>query len=153
MLSYLTLKNFKCFEEQSFALGNLTIVAGANGAGKSTLIQALMLLRQSDACVRRNRTVSEKMRIEDLVDRGDGTGRMCALTSDGHVWLELHRIAIFAVPFLDETIQLFTEGRSGQISDVWLDMAGACFGLLAAALVKRLWNMSRRRGRRRRGWR
>ena len=47
MLSYLTLKNFKCFEEQSFALGNLTIVAGANGAGKSTLIQALMLLRQS----------------------------------------------------------------------------------------------------------
>ena len=36
MLSYLTLKNFKCFEEQSFALGNLTIVAGANGAGKST---------------------------------------------------------------------------------------------------------------------
>ena len=48
MLSYLTLKNFKCFEEQSFALGNLTIVAGANGAGKSTLIQALMLLRQSD---------------------------------------------------------------------------------------------------------
>lgn len=47
MLSYLTLKNFKCFEEQDFALGNLTIVSGANGAGKSTLIQALMLLRQS----------------------------------------------------------------------------------------------------------
>ena len=47
-----------------------------------------MLLRQSDACVRRNRTVSEKMRIEDLVDRGDGTGRMCALTPDGHIWLE-----------------------------------------------------------------
>ena len=60
-----------------------------------------MLLRQSDACVRRNRTVSEKMRIEDLVDQGDGTGRMCALTPDGHVWLEIHRIAIFAVPFLD----------------------------------------------------
>ena len=48
MLSYLALKNFKCFEEQSFTLGNLTLVAGANGAGKSTLIQALMLLRQSD---------------------------------------------------------------------------------------------------------
>ena len=40
------------------------------------------------------------------------------------------RIAIFAVPFLDETIQLFTEGRSGQISDVWLDMAGALTGTL-----------------------
>ena len=48
----------------------------------------------------------------------------------GPVWLELHRIAIFAVPFLDETIQLFTEGRSGQISDVWLDMAGALTGTL-----------------------
>ena len=41
MLSYLTLKNFKCFEEQSFALGNLTIVAGANGAGKSTLMKII----------------------------------------------------------------------------------------------------------------
>ena len=28
------------------------------------------------------------------------------------------------IPFVDETIQLFTEGRSGQISDVWLDMSG-----------------------------
>ena len=96
-----------------------------------------MLLTESDACVRRNRTVSEKMRIEDLVDRGDGTGRMCALTPDGHVWLELHRIAIFAVPFLDETIQLFTEGRSGQLSDVWLDMAGALTGTVLYLAARR----------------
>lgn len=61
MLSYLTLKNFKCFEEQSFALGNLTIVAGANGAGKSTLIQALMLLRQSD--LDKRTLLSEKVRL------------------------------------------------------------------------------------------
>lgn len=98
-----------------------------------------MLLRQSDACVRRNRTVSEKMRMEDLVDRGDGTGRMCALTPDGHVWLELHRIAIFAVPFLDETIQLFTEGRSGQLSDVWLDMAGALTGTVLYLAARRIY--------------
>ena len=98
-----------------------------------------MLLRQSDACVRRNRTVSEKMRIEDLVDRGDGTGRMCALTPDGHIWLEIHRIAIFAVPFLDETIQLFTEGRSGQISDVWLDMAGALTGTVLYLAARRIY--------------
>lgn len=98
-----------------------------------------MLLSQSDACVRRNRTVSEKMRIEDLVDRGDGTGRMCALTPDGHVWLEIHRIAIFAVPFLDETIQLFTEGRSGQISDVWLDMAGALTGTVLYLAARRIY--------------
>lgn len=61
MLSYLTLKNFKCFEEQSFALGNLTIVAGANGAGKSTLIQALMLLRQS--ALDKRTLLSEKVQL------------------------------------------------------------------------------------------
>lgn len=61
MLSYLILKNFKCFEEQSFALGNLTIVAGSNGAGKSTLIQALMLLRQSD--LDKRTLLSEKVQL------------------------------------------------------------------------------------------
>lgn len=33
------------------------------------------------------------------------------------------------VPFVDETIQLFVAGRSGQISDVWLDMSGAAAGM------------------------
>ncbi len=61
MLSYLILKNFKCFKEQSFALGNLTLVAGANGAGKSTLIQALMLLRQSD--LDKRTLLSEKVQL------------------------------------------------------------------------------------------
>ena len=36
---------------------------------------------------------------------------------------------IFMVPFVDETIQLFVAGRSGQISDVWLDMSGAAAGM------------------------
>lgn len=36
----------------------------------------------------------------------------------------------FLIPFIDETIQLFVKGRSGQISDVWLDMSGICFGLI-----------------------
>ena len=67
MLTYLTLKNFKCFKDQSFALGNLTLMAGANGAGKSTLIQALMLLRQSDFDKRS--LLSEKVQLQgELVD-------------------------------------------------------------------------------------
>lgn len=67
MLSYLSLKNFKCFEEQDFVLGNLTLVAGANGAGKSTLIQALMLLRQS--ALDRRTLLSEKIQLRgSLVD-------------------------------------------------------------------------------------
>ena len=54
------------------------------------------------------------------------------------VFLELHRVAIFAVPFVDETLQLFTEGRSGQISDVWLDMAGALTGTVLYLAVHRI---------------
>lgn len=35
---------------------------------------------------------------------------------------------IFCIPFLDETVQLFVPGRSGMISDVWLDIAGGTMG-------------------------
>ena len=41
----------------------------------------------------------------------------------------------FMVPFVDETIQLFVAGRSGQISDVWLDMSGAAAGMMITAGV------------------
>ena len=46
--------------------------------------------------------------------------------------------AALVIPFVDETIQLFVEGRSGQVSDVWLDLAGALCGLFGAVLVHRL---------------
>lgn len=42
-------------------------------------------------------------------------------------WL-IHSLSGFLIPFLDETIQLFVAGRSGQISDVWLDCFGVLFG-------------------------
>lgn len=44
----------------------------------------------------------------------------------------------FLVPFADETIQLFTAGRSGQISDVWLDCSGAAFGTILFAIALRI---------------
>lgn len=47
MLSSLTLKNFKPFENQSFYLKPLTLLAGLNSTGKSSLLQSLLLLRQS----------------------------------------------------------------------------------------------------------
>lgn len=34
------------------------------------------------------------------------------------------------VPVLDETIQLFVEGRSGQVTDILLDFSGAFSGIL-----------------------
>lgn len=50
------------------------------------------------------------------------------------------RISILAtfliwVPFIDETIQLFSEGRSSQITDVWIDMCGGFAGILLMSLI------------------
>jgi predicted ATPase len=47
MVCSLHLRNFKCFEDQPFELGNLTLLSGLNGTGKSSVLQALLLLRQS----------------------------------------------------------------------------------------------------------
>ncbi|MEB3359486.1 MAG: DUF3696 domain-containing protein [Synechococcales bacterium] len=41
------IKNFKCFENQRFDLGKLTLFTGLNSSGKSSSIQSLLLLRQS----------------------------------------------------------------------------------------------------------
>ncbi len=38
----------------------------------------------------------------------------------------------------DETLQIFIDGRSGQIFDIWLDFSGAVFGTLIAWLIYRL---------------
>ena len=47
MIKSLHIENFKCFENQRFELGNLTLLTGLNGTGKSSVIQSLLLLRQS----------------------------------------------------------------------------------------------------------
>ena len=41
----------------------------------------------------------------------------------------------------DKTIQLFSEGRSSQVTDVWLDSAGVLAGILAALLLMGLWRL------------
>lgn len=40
--------------------------------------------------------------------------------------------------FCDETIQLFVEGRSGQVTDIWIDLSGATVAILTASLLLRL---------------
>lgn len=47
MIEYLTLRNFKGFEEARIPFGPMTILMGANGAGKSSVLQSLLLMRQS----------------------------------------------------------------------------------------------------------
>ena len=54
-----------------------------------------------------------------------------------------HPLRHISVPMLggvltaltDETIQLFTPGRSSQVTDVWLDSAGVLAGILAALVL------------------
>lgn len=40
-------QNFKCFEDETLSLRELTLVVGANGAGKSSVLQALLLAQQA----------------------------------------------------------------------------------------------------------
>lgn len=55
-----------------------------------------------------------------------------------HMRLAAICLALVLVPSIDETIQLFVAGRSGQVTDVLLDCCGAATGVLLAYLVWRL---------------
>jgi VanZ family protein len=48
----------------------------------------------------------------------------------GKIWILVQAWMTILIPLTDETLQLFTEGRSGQISDVWLDVSGMIAGSL-----------------------
>lgn len=62
-------------------------------------------------------------------------------------------LAVLAVPFCDETIQLFVSGRAGQIADVWLDMSGALCGIfLREAAVFLFTYLTGGSNRRHQGW-
>jgi len=47
MITYLELKNFKCFDNLEIDLAPITLITGINGMGKSSVIQSLLMLRQS----------------------------------------------------------------------------------------------------------
>ena len=65
--------------------------------------------------------------------------------------LKANFTAALFMPFIDETIQLFVEGRSGQISDVWLDMAGIFTGIIVTGcLMKMVWTVLEKNGKNRR---
>jgi len=81
---------------------------------------------------------------------GDGVLRKIAHASEfGVLGIELtliYRNAIkekltaiafygLAVAVIDETIQLFSEGRAGLVKDVWIDFTGFTFGVLLMIFV------------------
>lgn len=58
-----------------------------------------------------------------------------------HLWTGLLFAAMTGVvtALCDETIQLFVAGRTGQIPDVWIDVAGASTGAVLALAIRALW--------------
>ncbi len=42
------------------------------------------------------------------------------------------------IAFIDETIQLFVKGRSGEVRDIWIDFAGVCIGTLLVHIIGKL---------------
>ncbi len=65
------------------------------------------------------------------------------------LWGFINRFSVPAlvgllVAFIDETIQLFVVGRSGEIRDMWIDFAGVALGALITLAIT-----NNKRGRRR----
>ena len=56
---------------------------------------------------------------------------------------------LMAAALTDETIQMFSDGRSSQLTDVWLDfsgaMAGILVGLICLALCRMCWLLYKHR--------
>ena len=52
--------------------------------------------------------------------------------------VKLGTIACCLAPVADETIQMFTPGRSSLLTDVLIDLAGVLFGTLVMLVVRRL---------------
>lgn len=55
----------------------------------------------------------------------------------------LHHFTLSLLPGIltamtDETIQMFVEGRSSEVRDVWIDTAGCVFGILFLLLIAKL---------------
>ena len=52
-------------------------------------------------------------------------------------------VAGLVIALCDETVQLFVEGRSGEVKDVWLDLLGAITGALVLFAIRVLWGRKR----------
>lgn len=47
----------------------------------------------------------------------------------------------FAIPVVDETIQIFYEGRTSNVIDVWIDFAGCMAGMGIYYLIRALFHL------------
>lgn len=65
MIRHITIKNFKCFKNQSLKLNNLTILTGGNASGKSSVIQSILVINKSLELIK-NHDVNNMLEIDDL---------------------------------------------------------------------------------------
>lgn len=69
MITELTLKNFKCFQQaKSFNFSKLNLLTGINGRGKSSVLQSLLLLSQSS---RKNDGLADLILNGDHIELGN----------------------------------------------------------------------------------
>lgn len=64
-----------------------------------------------------------------------GALSFCAFRFSSRYALSAVLLCGMAAALTDETIQLFVPGRSGQVSDVWLDFAGYLCAVLVGLLI------------------
>ena len=85
------LENFKCFENNTFHLNNITFLTGANTAGKSSLIQALLLadsaLTESSKenviiSLNNSERALDLGKVDNLINNAKGQDKVCIKVSD-----------------------------------------------------------------------
>ena len=113
--------------------------SGAVLSGLSALLEALCLPPfLTETLVRKGAHMAEYLVLAALLTGSlrnrDRTGRgLCAGVLSASLFCAL----------IDETIQLFVEGRAGKVSDIWVDLGGAALGLLLALAAGVLWRKKR----------
>ncbi len=118
-MQHLKISNFKCFNDVTIPINQLTIMAGANGNGKSTAIQALLFLRK---------TIEENYKLNGNNDKyllsGNietsmalNTGYLLSLGNSSYITNRLSDTNQISLSIYDTTVGLDSEIKINYIAD------------------------------------
>ena len=88
MIRNITIKNFKCFLDNSIRFNGLTVLAGSNAVGKSTIIQALLLIRQTiDKLKTDHKPIDFNIQLNDeyLLNLGDSSQVLSSMATSEEI--------------------------------------------------------------------
>lgn len=86
MITKLSFKNFKCFEQEQIELSAFNLLTGLNGMGKSSVIQALLLLRQNHL----NNTLDKRLSLNgSLVNCGNAKDMLYQFFTESEISIAL----------------------------------------------------------------